>query len=135
MTLTIWRSRAIVAQKVIALAYVFLQFAVISDSEAAVYPIADRSSEDCAMCSSVPFPDFFSGENVHPSWEDPLCYLVADNKGFMNSDDVITFVDEAFDETALGKTATKHMEAIAFDPNTGILYGADADRLGSIDLT
>ncbi|MCH8246465.1 MAG: DUF11 domain-containing protein [Bacteroidetes bacterium] len=135
MTLTIWRSRAVVAQKVIALAYVFLQFAVISDSEAAVYPIADRSSEDCAMCSSVPFPDLFSGDNIPHSWGDPLCYLVADNKGFMNSDDVITFVDEAFDETALGKTGTKHMEAIAFDPNTGILYGADADRLGSIDLT
>ena len=132
MTLTIRRSRAVVEQAVIALACVFIQFVAIPDSEAAVYPIVAQSDGDCVSCSNVTFLNFSPGEQATPSWEDPLCYLIADNDGFMNSDDVITYVDEAFDESAIGKTGTKHTEAIAFDPETGILYGADAGRLGSM---
>ena len=141
MVLTILWSRPAVSQTVIAITCVFLHIAVVSDSKGAVYPDVTESAVACLSCSRVAYPDLLLHENNSlferspVSREDPLCYLVADNDGFMNSDDVITFVDEGFNESAIGKAGTRHIEAIAFDPNTRILYGADAGRFGSINLT
>ncbi len=70
---------------------------------------------------------------IHEPVLNPMCYLVADNDGLPNSDDAITFIDASFVEASIGMAGTRHTEAIAFDPGTGILYGADANRFGSID--
>ncbi len=66
---------------------------------------------------------------------DVLCYLSADNDGFNSSNDGITFVNQAFSETALGLTGTRSIEAITRVPSTGKLYAADGGDFGEIDLT
>lgn len=90
---------------------------------------ASQTSEDDDDFVTIEVPDI-----EVPALE-PMCYLVADNDGFLNSDDAITFIDDSFVEASIGMAGTRHTEAIAFDPGTGILYGANADRFGSIDLS
>ncbi len=67
-----------------------------------------------------------------------LCYLVADSGGGNGGNDLFTRIDTAdFDpatnETNIGSgTGTNTIEAIAFNSATGIVYAADAGRLGTI---
>ena len=70
-----------------------------------------------------------------------LCYLVADSGGGNGGNDLLTSIDTAdFDpatnETNIGTgTGTSTIEAIAFNSATGTLYGANAGRLGVLNLT
>ena len=59
------------------------------------------------------------------------CYAAADGG------DRLVAVDETnANETLLGQMAgAPDVEAIALDPATGVLYGADADRLGTLNTT
>lgn len=67
-----------------------------------------------------------------------LCYLVADSGGGNGGNDLFTTIDTAdFDpatnETSIGTgTGTSTIEAIAFNSSTGIVYAADAGRLGTL---
>lgn len=70
--------------------------------------------------------------------EDQLCYLVADAGGGNGGDDLLTQIDTSdFDpltnETNIGTgTGTSLIEAIAWNPVTGVLFGANANRLGTL---
>ncbi|MBO6574165.1 MAG: DUF11 domain-containing protein [Rhodothermales bacterium] len=61
-----------------------------------------------------------------------VCYLVADNEG-ENTDALSKLIGA--DEHFIGKTHTTYIEAVAFHPQTGVLYAADSGRLGSLDLS
>lgn len=67
-----------------------------------------------------------------------LCYLVADAGGGNGGNDLFTRIDTAdFDpvtnETNIGTgTGTNRIEAIAFNAATGVVYAADANRLGTL---
>ncbi len=67
-----------------------------------------------------------------------LCYLVADAGGGNGGNDLFTRIDTAdFDpatnETSIGTgTGTSTIEAIAFNSATGVIYAADAGRLGTL---
>jgi uncharacterized repeat protein (TIGR01451 family) len=61
-----------------------------------------------------------------------LCYLVADNTG--NNTDFLSSLDGA-QEQFIGQTGTTYVEAVSFDPNSGVLYAADSGRFGSLDLS
>jgi hypothetical protein len=66
---------------------------------------------------------------------DSICYASGDNGGGPPGNDMLTQVD--FDlgvEIPIGSTGTNSLEAIAFQANTGILFGADADQLGTLNL-
>ncbi|MBN2016055.1 DUF4215 domain-containing protein [Candidatus Dojkabacteria bacterium] len=71
---------------------------------------------------------------------DGQCYLIADSGGHNGGDDLLTKVDPAdfnplTNEINIGTgTGTHNMEAIAFDPDSGTLYGANANQLGTLDL-
>jgi len=68
--------------------------------------------------------------------DDAFCFLVADNDGFgNNSPDALTFLNQAFGEESIGYTGTDHIEALTQDTSTGILYGSDDKRFGSINTT
>lgn len=73
--------------------------------------------------------------------EDQLCYLVADAGGGNGGDDLLTQIDtNDFDpltnETDIGTgTGTSNIEAIAWDPIAGRLFGANANRLGLISTS
>jgi hypothetical protein len=73
-----------------------------------------------------------------------VCYLIAD-AGTTNGrdgdtiEDLLTAADPddpdpATNETSIGFTGTFSVEALAFHPSTGVLYGVDGDRLGTFDL-
>jgi len=65
-----------------------------------------------------------------------ICYAIADAGGGPPGNDLLTQVD--FDtgvETTIGSPGTSSMEAIAFQANTDVLFGADADQLGTLDLS
>lgn len=70
-----------------------------------------------------------------------LCYLVADAGGGNGGNDLFTRIDTAdFDpatnETNIGTgTGTNTIEAIAFNSASGIVYAANANRLGTLDTT
>ena len=70
-----------------------------------------------------------------------LCYLVADAGGGNGGNDLLTRIDTAdFDpltnETSIGTgTGTNRIEAIAWNSSTGVLYGANAGRLGTLNTT
>ena len=69
-----------------------------------------------------------------------ICYLVADNitTTTTGDDDLLTKFDRsAGTETAIGTaTGTRKIEATAYWPaGSGTLYAADANRLGTLDLT
>ena len=70
-----------------------------------------------------------------------LCYLVADSGGGNGGNDLLTSIDTVdFDpstnETTIGSgTGTSTIEAIAFNSATGTLYGANAGRLGVLNLS
>ncbi len=70
--------------------------------------------------------------------EDQLCYLAADAGGGNGGDDLLTQIDtNDFDpltnETDIGTgMGTSTVEAIAWDRIAGVLYGANANRLGRI---
>ena len=68
------------------------------------------------------------------------CYLVADDGGSSGGDDLLTLVDitdtsAATNEVDIGSgTGTNNIEAAALHPVTGVMYAADRDELGTIDL-
>ncbi len=70
-----------------------------------------------------------------------LCYLVADSGGGNGGNDLFTRVDTgdfdpATNETSIGTgTGTSTIEAIAFNSATGIVYAADANRLGVLSTS
>ena len=70
-----------------------------------------------------------------------LCYLVADAGGGGGGNDLLTRIDTAdFDpltnETNIGiGTGTNTIEAIAWNSATGVLYAANAGRLGTLNTT
>lgn len=70
-----------------------------------------------------------------------LCYVVADAGGGNGGNDLLTEVDtsdfnNATNETNIGTgTGTNNIEAIAWDPVNEILYAANANQLGTINLT
>lgn len=67
-----------------------------------------------------------------------VCYLVADSGGGNGGNDLLTRIDTAdFDpatnETDIGTgTGTSAIEAIAFNSATGVVYAANANRLGTL---
>lgn len=67
-----------------------------------------------------------------------LCYLVADAGGGNGGNDLFTSVDTAdfnpaTNETSIGAgTGTSSIEAIAFNSASGVVYAADANRLGTL---
>lgn len=69
------------------------------------------------------------------------CYLVADESGGNGGNDLLSIVDTgdlntATNEVVIGTgTGTNDIEAIAWDANAGILYAADADELGTINVS
>ncbi|MFT5141777.1 MAG: YVTN family beta-propeller protein [Rhodothermales bacterium] len=58
------------------------------------------------------------------------CYLVADNS---SAPDVVTMLVDGV-ETLIGPTGTSDIEGIAYSSALGVLFAANADRLGSISL-
>jgi len=68
-----------------------------------------------------------------------LCYLVADSGGGNGGNDLFTRIDTAdfnpaTNETNIGTgTGTNAIEAIALNSATGVVYGANANRLGILD--
>lgn len=70
-----------------------------------------------------------------------LCYLVADSGGGSGGNDLLTSIDTvdfdpATNETSIGTgTGTSTIEAIAFNSATGVLYAANAGRLGVLNLS
>ncbi|MDX2343850.1 MAG: proprotein convertase P-domain-containing protein, partial [Acidimicrobiia bacterium] len=70
---------------------------------------------------------------------DGVCYLIADSGGGNGGNDLLTLVDRgdfnaATNETNIGTgTGTYNIEAMDMHPGTLQLYGANADRLGTID--
>lgn len=71
------------------------------------------------------------------------CYAVADGTD-VNADsnalDTLAYLDRATGQTTIlgtgvGNTGVFNIEAIAFQPGGSILYAADADQLGTLDLT
>jgi uncharacterized repeat protein (TIGR01451 family) len=76
------------------------------------------------------------GFKLKPHKDPALCYLVADNDMLNGpSSDVLTKVPASGGEVVIGSTGTIHLEAIAYRPTTGTLFGADSARLGELDLT
>ncbi len=75
-------------------------------------------------------------QTSQPTPDCGLTYLVADAGGGNGGNDWFTKVDrDTGVETAVGTgTGTDNIEAIAFNPSGTLLYAADADELGSIDL-
>lgn len=68
--------------------------------------------------------------------DEALCYLIADNDGFgNNSPDGLTKLNEVFTELSIGLTGTDHIEALTQDTSTGILYGSDDKRFGSLNIS
>lgn len=63
-----------------------------------------------------------------------LCYIVADNDQNGASKDVLAKLPGYGGEVIIGQTGTIRMEAIAYRPTTGTLFGADSARLGELDL-
>lgn len=64
------------------------------------------------------------------------CYAVADNGGPLGNEDTLVYLDrETAVTTAIGNTGTNAVEAIAFAPGGGNLYGANNNRLGILDLS
>ncbi len=70
-----------------------------------------------------------------------LCYLVADAGGGNGGNDLFTQVDTAdfnpaTNETSIGTgTGTNAIEAIAFNSATGVVYAANANRLGTLNTS
>jgi uncharacterized repeat protein (TIGR01451 family) len=70
-----------------------------------------------------------------------LCYLVADSGGGNGGNDLFTRIDTAdfnpaTNETNIGSgTGTNSIEAIAFNSANGLVYAANANRLGVLNLT
>ena len=66
-----------------------------------------------------------------------ICYAVADAGGANGGDDLLTQVNRTTAaETAVGTgLGTNLVEAIAYSPFAGKLYGANAGQFGEIDLT
>ena len=70
-----------------------------------------------------------------------VCYLVADAGGGGGGNDLLTQIDTAdfnplTNETNIGiGTGTNSIEAIAWNSATGVLYGANAGRLGTLSTT
>lgn len=73
---------------------------------------------------------------VHSQGTGQICYAIGDAGGGPPGNDLLTQVD--FDtgiEIVIGSPGTSSMEAIAFQANTDILFGADSDQLGTLDLS
>ena len=64
-----------------------------------------------------------------------VCYVVADHTGGTSSDALLTLNRTTGEIVVVGQTGTTSLEAIAMEPGTGPLYGADSDQLGTLSLT
>lgn len=70
-----------------------------------------------------------------------LCYLVADNGGGAGGNDLFTIIDTAdfnpaTNETSIGPgTGTSSIEAIAYNSASGVVYAANANRLGTLNTS
>jgi hypothetical protein len=63
--------------------------------------------------------------------------MVADSGGGAGGDDLFTLIDKNSsgpDTPIGGGTGTSTIESIAYDVTTGILYAANANRLGTINV-
>lgn len=71
-----------------------------------------------------------------PPATDAICYVIADNENTpWNSKDVLSkLTSQGRVETIIGRTGTLMIESMAFNPWTGVLYAADANSLGTINL-
>jgi uncharacterized repeat protein (TIGR01451 family) len=71
-----------------------------------------------------------------PQIMDAVCYIVADNDLTRDgSSDVFAKLStDAMSEIIIGETGTANIEAIAFNPWNGVLFGGDGPRLGTINL-
>ncbi|MGB5489298.1 MAG: hypothetical protein WBM76_00585 [Woeseiaceae bacterium] len=110
-------------------------------------PVVTGTMTNTATVSSLeidPAPgDNTSSENttVQNLNVNQLCYLVADSGGGSGGNDLFTRIDTAdfnpaTNETSIGTgTGTSSIEAIAFNSATGVVYAANANRLGVLNLT
>ncbi len=100
--------------------------ATVSGSEVDPVPANNSSSENTVV------------QNLNVN---QLCYLVADSGGGNGGNDLFTRIDTAdfnpaTNETNIGSgTGTNTIEAIAFNSATGVVYAANANRLGVLNLT
>ncbi|MGB5623761.1 MAG: choice-of-anchor Q domain-containing protein [Gammaproteobacteria bacterium] len=104
--------------------------------------ITNNASVSASSDDSNPANDAVSEqttvEDIHVN---QLCYLVADAGGGGGGNDRLTSIDTAdFDpltnETNIGiGTGTNSIEAIAWNSAAGVLYGANANRLGTLSTT
>jgi uncharacterized repeat protein (TIGR01451 family) len=71
-----------------------------------------------------------------PPATDAICYIIADNENTQwGSRDVLAkLTSQGRVETIIGRTGTLMIESMAFNPWTGVLYAADANSLGTINL-
>lgn len=100
--------------------------AVVSGNEIDPIPANNQSVEDTTVQNT----------NINQ-----LCYLVADAGGGNGGNDLFTRIDTAdfnpaTNETSIGTgTGTNSIEAIAFNSATGVIYGANGNRLGVLNTT
>jgi len=109
-------------------------------------PFVTGTISNSATVSSIevdPIPaDNTSTENtlVQNLNVNQLCYLVADSGGGNGGNDLFTSIDTAdfnpaTNETSIGTgTGTSTIEAIAFNSASGVVYAANANRLGVLNL-
>ncbi|MFT4603712.1 MAG: putative repeat protein (TIGR01451 family) [Rhodothermales bacterium] len=66
---------------------------------------------------------------------DALCYLVADNDntGWDSRDVLSKLTSQGQVETIIGRTGTRQVESLAFNPWTKVLYAANANSLGTVN--
>ena len=78
---------------------------------------------------------------ARPAVADDVCYVVADNAHGDGVDaegaaDALILINPfTGKEKVIARTGTNEIESIDFDPETGILYAADSDQVGTIDLS
>jgi len=98
--------------------------AVVSGNESDPIPANNQSVENTTVQNT----------NINQ-----LCYLVADSGGGNGGNDLFTRIDTAdfnpaTNETSIGTgTGTNSIEAIALNSATGVVYGANGNRLGVLD--
>lgn len=61
-----------------------------------------------------------------------VCYVVADNAN--QGIDSLSRLDGS-QEVFIGQTGSTYVEAISFQPGTGVLFGVDSSKFGSLNLT
>jgi uncharacterized repeat protein (TIGR01451 family) len=93
--------------------------ATVSASETDPIPTNNASSEDTTV------------QNLNVN---QLCYLVADGNNIFTRIDTADF-NPATNETTIGGTGVGNIEAIAYNSASGVVYAANANRLGTLNTT